>query len=85
MPASVRSKKARRPPDRCELTDGWLEWCGRWALVEPGTEAGSGRGAARDDGLDGDRMREATEGSQTAGISGNGDGDGRDEFDAAAI
>lgn len=61
IPAMVRSTKARKPPDRCELMDGWLRWCGRWGLVGPMMEAGSEREAAKVDaeGLDGDRLRGA--------------------------
>jgi hypothetical protein len=83
MPASVRSKKARKPLDRCELMDGWLKWLGRWALV------GSERGIANEDGLEGDLVREAakwcsrTGGGGLAVISGNGDE--RDDLDVAAI
>ena len=83
MPASVLSKKARKPLDRCELMDGWLRWLGRWALV------GSERGIANEDGLEGDLVREEAKwccsraGGGLAVISGNGDE--RDDLDVAAI
>lgn len=83
IPAIVRSTKARKPPDRCELMDGWLRWCGRCGLVEPAMEAGSEREAAKVsvEGLDGDLLRGALIGSCTV----SGDGDELDGFDVAAI
>lgn len=83
----VLSTKARKPPDRCELMDGWARWCGRWALVEPAAAAeGSEVEAAKDEGLDGALLREvAMERSPVGGGLDGINGDERDDCDAAAI
>lgn len=91
MPAIVLSKRASKPPDRCELMDEWLRWCGRWELVGPAATAAAAETSVREvvkEEVEGDLLRKvpmffSRRGSELDGAS--GDDDERDDFDAAAI